>query len=460
MISIENFIFRGLLYNEEYTRSVYPYLDECFFDGPHKILFKTYKTLFDEYNEIPTLEALAISLQKEKISDSEFDSVIEVVEYVTEQVTEMPNIKWLIDETEEYCRDKAIYNAIYQSISILDDEDSKLDKNAIPQLLDEALAVSFDTTIGMNYFEDVEKRHEIYTSEDSRIKLPLRSLNFLSNGGLKRKSLSAVLAATNVGKSSFMCFLAGELIRSGYNVLYISLEMSEEAVMERIDANLLDIKTDDVKNLKLDEFKERVKRLKNNNVGQLIVKEYPTASGHVGHFRHLLKELAQKRQFVPDVIFVDYVNICASMRYRSMSGVNTYSYVKAIGEELRGLAVETNTAVFTATQTNRQSSSEGDTPDMTSTSDSFGLPMTLDWFIALTTDEVLQDNSQQLVHLLKTRWGNKTSTKPQLVNINFDKMRYSDVDSTQALQDQVAINKPKFNNKERSNKVTTEIDWG
>lgn len=461
MISIENSIFRGLLYNEEYSRKVYPFLDESYFDGGHRSLYRIYKELFDKYNKAPNIEAIAISLQKSSISEAEYEDILGIVEQASKNIDEMPDTDWLIDETEEYCKDKAIYNAIYSSINILEGSDTKYDKHAIPDMLDNALGVSFDTSIGMDYFEDAEKRFDLYTAEDNRIRFPLECLNRLSNGGLKKKSLSCLLAGTNVGKSALMCFLAGEFLKQGQNVLYISMEMSEELVYERVDANLLDTSTDNLKKMGKEQFLKGVKKIRSKTDGQFFVKEYPTSSAHAGHFRHLLKELKQKKKFKPDVIFIDYINICASSRYKSLSGVNSYSYIKAIAEELRGLAVEFDVPIVTATQVNRGGYNE-DSPDMTSTSESFGLPATLDFFVAITMDEVMKDNDRQCLHLLKTRWGNKSKLKPQVVGINWEKMRYYDVDdqpgappTTEEVQNKVGQNKPSL---KKSNKVGT-IDF-
>lgn len=372
MISIETSIFRGLLYDDVYTRKVIPYLDEKYFDGTLKILFKIYKNLFDSYNSIPTLEAIAVTLQNESIGDSDFEAILEFIEEVSDKPSELPDTQWLVDQTEEYCKDKAIYNAIYSSISILDGSDTKKDKHAIPDLLDEALAVSFDTSIGMSLFEDAERRYEIYTSDDERLDAVLNALNVLTNGGFKKKSLIVALAFTNVGKSALMCFLASEYVRAGKNVLYISMEMAEEVVYERVEANLFGVTTNSLKEMKREEYLNKVSELKKKTHGELIVKEYPTSGAHVGHFRHLLKELDQKKKFRPDIIFVDYINICASSRYTSMSGVNSYSYVKAIAEELRGLAVEFDVPLFSATQTNRGAANESN-PDLTATSECLAL---------------------------------------------------------------------------------------
>lgn len=461
MVSIEQSIFKGLLFDETYARKVFPYLSEEYFEGSYKTLFSLYKNLFDTYNNIPTLEALAVSLQKESVSEQDYSDILEIVEYSAKNKDDKSNTEWLIDETQEYCRDKAIYNAIYSSINIIEGTDKNLDKHAIPDMLDEALGVSFDTSIGMEFFDDAELRYDLYTAEDSRIPFPLKTLNYLSNGGLKPKSLSCFLAGPNVGKSALMCYLAGEFMKQGKNVLYISMEMGEELIHERVEANMLGVNTDDLKKMSKEDYLNGINKIKAKTNGKLIAKEYPTSAAHVGHFRHLIKELKQKKKFKPDVIFIDYLNICASSRYKTMNGVNSYSYVKAICEELRGLAVQFEVPVMTATQVTRGGSTETN-PDMTDISESFGVAATIDWLVAITTDEIMQDNNQQMLHLLKTRWGNKAKVKPQLVNINFDNMRYSDTDSGINEKDQsveetknmVGHRKPK-----KKQDLSNDIDW-
>ena len=458
MYSIEHSIFKSLLKNETFARMAIPYLDiECF-DDFHKTLFSIYKTQFENTNKIPTLETLAISLQKTKGIDIE--SILEFVEQVYADKEPMPDTDWLINETEEYCRNKKLYNAIYKSIDILDGQDKKLDKNAIPSLLTDALSVSFREMDGLDYFTDIESRYEYYTAEENTIKFPLSSLNILSNGGLRRKTLSGILAGTNVGKSTMMCFLAGEFVKVGYNVCYITLEMSEFELGGRIDANLINITTDNLKKMNKSDYVSKLNAIKSKTNGKLIIKEYPTLSAGSSHFRSFLNELKSKRNFIPDVVFVDYLNICASARYGNGSGVNSYSYIKSIAEELRGLACETNTAFITATQINREAGkSEHKNIGMESTSDSYGVPFTMDWFIALLTDEVLADNNRQLVKLLKTRWGNKTKSKPQLVGIDFDYMRYYDVDSAEDVKTDIKQNQEKNKDKIIKNGGVNKIEW-
>lgn len=463
MESIETSIVKGLLFDEEYARKVYPYLKSDFFDGSVREIFNIYSDIFDKYQKIPTMESLLVTLQKKSLPESIFEESVQTLESAYKTRKELADTGWLVDETEQYCVDKAMFNAIYKSISIIEGSEKTLDKHAIPDILDEALSINFDQSVGSDYLEDFKKRFEYYTSEDSRLSFPLEALNRISAGGLPPKTLNAVIAGTNVGKSSLMCFLAGEWMKAGKNVLYITLEMSEETVQERIDANLLDITTEDLKNPKLDYdwFSKKITDLKSKTLGKLIVKEYPTGAGHSGHFRHLIKELRQKKKFKPDIIFIDYINICASSRYKSMSGVNSYSYVKAIAEELRGIAVEFVVPVFTATQLNREGANS-QSPDMTATSDSFGLPMSLDWFAAIVTNEELMEIGRQMIILLKTRYGNKSHSKNQLIGIDFDKMRYKDIETSDSVDEvinKVARNKPVFEKETLSSGIPQDINW-
>lgn len=428
MDSIELSIVKGLIYNEEYARRVYPYLKPEYFDGESREIFNLYADLFDKYNKIPSMESLLVSLQKKNLPEDLFEGSVDMLKTAHESREEPVNTEWLVDETESYCSDKALFNAIYRSISIIEGNDKKLDKHAIPTILDEALSIDFCPTIGSDYLEDFERRYAYYTNTEARLRFPLEVLNTLTNGGLPPKTLNAFLAGSNVGKSAMMCFLAGEWLKLGKNVLYITLEMSEEAVQERIDANLMNVKTDDLKKPDLDKswFESKIAKLKAATLGKLIVKEYPTSSAHAGHFRHLLKDLKQKKKFVPDVIFIDYINICASSRFKAGAGANSYTIVKSIAEELRGLAVEFEVPVVTATQTTREGMNS-QSPDMTSTSESIGLPQTLDWFCAIVTNEELAELGRQVLIPLKTRYGNKQGIKPQLVKIDWDYMRYEDV---------------------------------
>lgn len=426
MISIEESIFKNLLFNKEYANTVVPNLKPEYFQGFVKILFNIYLEQYNTYSTIPTVESIAIALNKEKIGADEFEGCIEFVESCIATRDEKVDTQWLIDETEAYCRDRAIYDAIYSSIDILEGKDKKHDKFAIPRLLDDALAISFTNSLGTEFFDDAERRYEYYTSEDSKLEMPIDSLTYLSHGGLRKKTLSAILAGINVGKSAMMCFLAGEWLKMGKNVVYFTLEMSEEEVHQRIEANLLDISTDDLRLLSKEEYLRRIANIKKRTVGKFYVKEYPTGGGNATHFKNFALELTQKKGIVPDVILVDYINIMASFRLKSMAGVNSYSYIKAIAEELRGVAVELNVPILTATQVSRDNYKNMN-PDMTATSESWGLPASLDWFMTLVQDDLLASNSQQLALTIKTRWGNKAKLNPRLLNVDFDRMRYTDV---------------------------------
>lgn len=472
MQSIEQSIIKGLMYDEVFSRKVYPYLKEEYFDGSAREVFNLFGELYDKYTTIPSMEAMLVSIQSKGLSEDVFESAVSTLQSAYEAKDEASDTAWLIDETEKYCTDKALFNAIYKSISIIEGNDKQLDKHAIPEILDEALSISFEQSVGSDYLEDALRRFEHYTNTEQRLAFPINALNKLTNGGLPPKTLSAFLAGSNVGKSALMCFLAGEWLKAGKNVLYITLEMSEEAVQERIDANLLDITTDQLNNPDLDKewFLGKVNALKLKTVGKLIVKEYPTGGAHSGHFRHLLKELRQKKKFKPDVIFVDYINICASARYKAGSGANSYTTVKSTAEELRGLAVEFELPIVTATQTTREGMSSQN-PGMDSTSESVGLPQTLDFFAAIVTNDDLMEMGRQMVILIKTRFGNKQGMKRQLVGIDWDKMRYSDVDEGDDTNDRKVRDVQKavtngaeaaFNmaDKKRVTGIPSDVNWG
>lgn len=466
-VSIENSIFRGLLYSEKFSRKVVPFLKDEYFEGHYKKLYKIYDDYFNKYHTVPSLESMVVSLQKSDMVEKEFEECLEELSSIQESKDDPIDVDWLVDEAESYCQQKALYNGLYKSISIIEGSNKDLSVTAVPSIMTEALAVAFDSNIGSDYTEEFEKRIEYYLSEDNRIEFPLDALNVLSNGGLKTKTLTALLASTNTGKSACMCFLAGEWLKKGDNVLYITLEMSEEAVQERIDANLLDIATDDLKRdrLDVDLYRKRAEELKKKKLGKLIVKEYPTSQAHAGHFRHLLNELKIKRGFIPKVIVIDYINICASSRYKGGSGVNSYTLIKSIAEELRGLAVEFDVAILTATQTNRDNSTGGTNIDMTSTSESFGLPMSLDLFIAIVMPPELAERNRQMFILLKSRFGNRNGVKPQLIGIDWSKMRYYDVDkenfntSSNSTVEEVNSNSSKPNFVNKSKDSIKDIAW-
>lgn len=468
-VSIENSIFRGLLYSEKFSRKVVPFLKDEYFEGHYKKLYKIYDDYFNKYHTVPSLESMVVSLQKSDMVEKEFEECLEELSSIQESKDDPIDVDWLVDEAESYCQQKALYNGLYKSISIIEGSNKDLSVTAVPSIMTEALAVAFDSNIGSDYTEEFEKRLQYYMSEDNVIRFPpsVEVLNVLSNGGLRPKTLSCVLAGTNVGKSLLMCHLAAHWLLEGINVLYISMEMSEESVQFRIDSNLLEIPTSELdhNNINPSKYLSKAEELKKKKLGKLIVKEYPTSQAHAGHFRHLLNELKMKKGFVPEVIFVDYINICASSRYKGGSGVNSYTLVKSISEELRGLAVETGTAIFTATQTTREGSQATTSIDMTSTSESWALPQNLDFFIAMLSPQELVERNRQLLILLKSRFGNKAAVKPQLIGVDWDHLRYYDVDkenfntSSNNTVEEVNSNSSKPNFVNKSKDSIKDIAW-
>ncbi len=353
MEKVEFLILRNLLYNEEYVRKVIPFIKaEYFEDFNQKVVFEEILSFVQEYNETATKEVLCIETEKRQdINDSSFKEITQLISYLEDQPTEF---NWLVDTTEKWCRDRAIYIALMESIQLADGKaDESKGRDAIPSILSDALAVSFDTHIGHDYLNDYEERYESYHRKEDKIEFDLEYFNKITKGGLPNKTLNIALAGTGVGKSLFMCHVASGALLQGKNVLYITLEMAEEKIAERIDANLLNVPIQDIVDLPKQMFDKKVINLAKKTQGTLIIKEYPTASAHSGHFKSLLQELALKKSFRPDIIFIDYLNICASSRYRGNSTVNSYSYIKAIAEELRGLAVESNVPIVSATQTTR-----------------------------------------------------------------------------------------------------------
>tara|TARA_E500000178_G_scaffold356253_1_gene432787 strand:- start:539 stop:1735 length:1197 start_codon:yes stop_codon:yes gene_type:complete len=361
----------------------------------------------------------------EKIADGEFQNATKIVQNLT--IEEQVQKEWLLDQTETFCQEKAVYNAIMESIHIIDGKDKEQGKGAIPDILTKALSVSFDTHIGHDFLENYEERYEFYHRKEERIPFDIELLNQITKGGIPRKSLNIILAGTGVGKSLAMCHMASANLMDGKNVLYITNEMSEEKIAERIDANLLNVSLDDLKSLPKEMYTKKVKRVRDKTLGKLIIKEYPTASAHVGHFRHLVNELGLKRNFTPDIIYVDYLNICMSQRIRAGSNVNSYTYVKAIAEELRGLAVEKNIPIVSATQTTRSGYSNSD-PGMEDVSESFGLPATADLMLAMISTEELEDLDQIMIKQLKNRYSDPGSNKRFVVGIDRSKMRLFDAE--------------------------------
>lgn len=442
---IEKTILSGLIYNETYIRKVIPFLKDEYFDNlDEKLIFQNIKTYVDKYNGLPTKEALRIAVEEnEKLNEDRYKSVniaIDNLEYDSNT-----DIEWIVEKTEKFCQDKALYDAVRESILVLDSKNSEMDRGSIPELLTKALGVSFDSNIGHDFIEDAEDRFDFYHMKEEKVKFDLEMFNKITKGGLSKKSLSIALAGTGVGKSLFMCHCAASNMMSGLNVLYITMEMAEERIAERIDANLLDFTLDELRDIPREAYQKRLARVKSRTNGKLIVKEYPTASAGSGHFRHLLSELRLKKNFSPDVIYIDYLNICMSSRLKVGSNVNSYTYIKAIAEELRGLAVEFNVPIMSATQTTRSGFGNSDV-GLEDTSESFGLPATADFMFALISSEELEQLGQIMVKQLKNRWGSIDHYKRFMVGIDRSKMKLFDAEDS--AQDGVMDDRPVMGNTE------------
>ena len=425
---IETIILRNLIHNEEFARKVLPFLSkEYFVEHADRLLYDQINSFISKYNNLPTKEALVIELDGTQLKNEEFEEVTDLLTYVEEQDNEQPDLSWLLETTEKFCQDKAIYNAVVKSIKILDEpEKSNSDKGAIPELLTDALSVNFDPHVGHDYLLDSDDRYLFYHRTEKKIPFDLEFFNKITQGGLSNKTLNIALAGTGVGKSLFMCHVASNALSQGNNVLYITLEMSEERIAERIDANLLNIKLDDLISLPKKMYEKKIDDLKSTVKGRLIIKEYPTAAASTNHFRALLNELNLKKNFKPDLIFVDYINICASSRIRAGQYVNSYSYIKSIAEELRGLAVEYDVPIMSATQTNRAGFQNTDV-GLEDTSESFGLPATADFMFAIISNDNLDADGQILIKQLKNRYSDPTSNKKFLVGVDRAKMKLIDL---------------------------------
>ena len=421
---LEETILRNLIYHEQYYRKVVPFIKADYFqDYNEKTIFEEIADFAVKYDKIPTKEVLTINLQSRgDLTEETFKDTLQKIDSLSD---DWVDYDWLLDSTEKWCQDRAIYNALMQSIKIADGGDKKLDKGSIPSILQDALAVSFDEHIGHDYIEQADDRYEFYHRKEEKIPFDLEKFNYITKGGLPNKTLNIALAGTGVGKSLFMCHMAGSALSQGYHVLYITCEMAEEKIAERIDANLLNVNVKDIVELPEVLFRSKVQDIAKKTRGKLIIKEYPTASAHAGHFRALLNDLQLKKDFKPDLIFVDYLNICASVRYKGAI-VNSYTYVKAIAEELRGLAVETNLPIISATQTTRAGFGNSD-PDLTDTSESFGLPATADFMFALISTEELEQQGRIMVKQLKNRYNDPTTSKKFMLGIDRAKMRLYDV---------------------------------
>ena len=428
--SIEQIILSNLCYNEEYLRKVIPFLKpEYFSRNEDRIVFNKIATHTENYNAAPSKQALMIAVTDDKaVTESEFSEIQAIVETLD---TEEADSQWLLDETEKFCKDRALYNAVMESIGILDGRNKTLSKDAMPSILSEALSVGFDNNVGHDYIENADERFDFYHRLEEKLPFDLEMFNKITNGGLSNKTLNVALAGTGVGKSLFMCHMAAANIAAGKNALYITLEMSEERIAERIDANLMNLPIGQLKDLSKSMFDDRISKLNEKIQGRLIVKEYPTASAHAGHFKALLNELKLKRNFRPDIIFIDYLNICSSSRFRAGSSANSYTIIKSIAEELRGLAVEFDVPIVTATQTTRGGYNNSDV-ELTDTSESFGLPATADLMIALISTEELEQLGQIMVKQLKNRYADPTTNKRFMIGVDRARMKLFDLEDSQA----------------------------
>ena len=457
MENVEFLILRNLLHNEEYVRKVIPFIKgEYFEDIKQKVIFEEISKFVGEYNQPATKEILCIEIEKRSdINDSSFKDITDTVAALE---NDPADFDWLVNTTEKWCRDRAIYLALLESISLADGKDETQNRDAIPTILSDALSVSFDTHIGHDYLNDYEERYESYHRKEDKIEFDLEYFNKITKGGLPNKTLNIALAGTGVGKSLFMCHVASSVLLQGKNVLYITLEMAEEKIAERIDANLLNVAIQDITDLPKQMYESKVTNLAQKTQGTLIIKEYPTAAAHSGHFKALLQELALKKSFRPDIIFIDYLNICASSRYRGNSTVNSYSYIKAIAEELRGLAVETNLPIVSATQTTRSGYGSSDV-ELTDTSESFGLPATADLMFALISTEDLEGLNQILVKQLKNRYNDPTIFKRFVVGIDRAKMRLYDCE--QSAQEDIidSGHEEEYNYKENTKKSFSDFKF-
>ena len=431
---LEHIIIGNLLSDDDYFRKVIPFLKTEYFTGESKTLLRKIQDYADKYNKAPTRQALAIAIEEDRtITEGELPALSE---WLRGAEVESVDKEWIIDQTEKYCKDKAVYNAIMDSIQIIDGRDKDRGPDSLPDLLSKALQVGFDNNVGHDYIENADQRYEFYHRLEEKMPFDLAMFNEITEGGLANKTLNVALAGTGVGKSLFMCHMAANCISQGKSVLYITLEMSEERIAERIDANLMNLPIGQLKDLSKQMFEDRIQKINEKIQGRLIVKEYPTASAHAGHFKALLNELKLKRNFRPDIIFIDYLNICSSSRFRAGSSANSYTIIKSIAEELRGLAVEYDVPIVTATQTTRSGYNSSDV-ELTDTSESFGLPATADLMFALISTEELEKLGQIMVKQLKNRYSDPTRNKRFMVGVDRARMKLFDVegDAQEGLQD-------------------------
>ena len=453
---LEKTILSNLILNEEFSRKVYPYLKEDYFDDNSlRKIFNTCAEYVDQYKEPPSKEALKLAIEKRKdLTEDGYSDIHQIVDEL--KIDPTTNSDFLLDETEKFCQNKDLYNAIRKSIMILDDADGDNDKGTIPKLLADSLGISFDSSVGHDFLTDFEDRYEHYHKKEERIPFDIDILNKITKGGLPRKSMTVLLATTGGGKSLLKCHMAANHLMYGKNVLYITMEMAEEEIGRRIDANIMDITLDEVQDIPRDVYEKRMNRYKSKTTGKLIVKEYPTGSAHANHFRALLNELKLKKNFRPDMIYIDYLNICASARMKGMGGaINSYSYIKSIAEELRGLAVEFDVPVMSATQTTRSGFSNDDV-GLEDTSESFGLPATADFMFALITNDELKANNQILVKQLKNRYNDLGLHQRFVIGVDRSKMRLYDVDQNDSPLNKEVDHGPAFDNSAAGKRISQE----
>ena len=426
MERIERTALSNLIHNEEYTRKVLPFVkQEYFADRLEGILFSEIYKFVEKYNSLPTKEALSIEINSNKnVNEDEYKKITDILSTLSKEPI---NTEWLLETTEKFCKDRAIHNAILGGIQIIDGKDKTHTPEYLPELLSGALSVSFDQKVGHDYLLESQQRYDFYKKKEERLELDLEFFNKITRGGIPSKTLNICLAGTGVGKTMFMTHLASSVLLQGKNVLYITMEMAEERIAERIDANLLNVGMSDLEELPYSMYETKINKLQSKTTGKLIIKEYPTASAHTGHFKNLLSELAMKKSFKPDIMFVDYLNICASARFKAGANVNSYTYIKSIAEELRGLAVENDLPIFSATQTTRGGFVSSDV-GLEDTSESFGLPATADFMFALISSEELEEKNQIMVKQLKNRYNDPTVNRKFILGVDRSKMRFYDVE--------------------------------
>lgn len=430
---LEAVILENLIHNEDYARQVLPFLSEEYFhERPDKLIFKQIQKHFDDFNSAPDQSALIIAADDFNINKNEYDLVVDTIESLSGKTDQQ---EWLMSKTEKFCKDKAVYNAIMQSINIIEGKDKNFSKEALPSILQDALAVSFDNSVGHDFLMDAESRYDFYHRKEDRVPFDLELFNKITKGGLPKKTLNVVLAGTNVGKSLFLCHHAASTIKQGKNALYITMEMAEERIAERIDCNLMDVNLDELYRMGKKQFKSRIDEIGSATHGKLVIKEYPTSSAHAGHFRALLDELKLKKGFIPDIIYIDYINICSSQRMKAGGNVNSYTMIKSIAEELRALAVEYDVPVLSATQTNRAGWQNSEV-EMSDTSESAGLPMTVDFLFAMIRTEELDELGQLMIKQLKSRYNNVNYHRKFVIGIDIDHFKLFDVEASA----QVGIN--------------------